>query len=232
MKTLKILLVMSVVALTTAFSDMVPVKQTEVAFEIDSGGEWKDKVYSGENIFLGNFCRKECDDAHVWESHHYVKNIESDYAMPKSNDMDLTLGLTLKVTLDKSGTAEDIKKRLMASAKRYQYSVSGAVDDPQTFRTTLATIFSVDLNKAQVKSKVRPILEPFELGTAYYNISKGGSITQDIFTALEQHLKDIGSPLKTAFCSSRTCRSTRRTTCEEKTRRRIGEVKKKSNYVN
>lgn len=195
-KKIRSTLVIATVLLTSACTDMVPVKSTEIAFELNSTGEWKDRMYSGENIFLGSMCKKECDDAHVWESHHFVNTIESDYAMPKSNDMDLTLGLNLKVTLDKSGGKEAIKVRLMSAAKKYQYSVSGDPSDPQTFRTSLATIVSVDLNKAQVKSKVRPILEPFKLSEAYYNISKSGTIVEDIKKALEEHLKAIDSPLK------------------------------------
>jgi len=196
MKLLKALAITAALVLTSACTEMVPVKSTEVAFEINSDGTWKNKVYNGENVFIEDWCNKHCDDAHIWESQQMVKTIESDYAMPQSNDMDLTLGLTLKVTLNKDGTDAEFRERLMAASKRYVYSVEGSPDDPQKFRTTLMTIFNVDLNKAQVKSKVRPILEPFELSTAYYNISKGGTIIQDIFKAIEQHLKDIGSPLK------------------------------------
>ncbi len=197
MKFTRLLLPLFVILTTTACTDMVAVKQTEVAFELDDDGTWKDRMYSGENIFISSTCFKHCNDAHVWESQHVTTTIESEYAMPKSNDMDLTLGLNLKVTLNKTGGAQAIRERLMAAAKRYPYSVQGdAYGDNQVFRTQLQTIINIDLNKAQVKSKLRPILEPFELGTAYYNISKGGSIVQDAQKALEKHLADIDSPLQ------------------------------------
>ena len=176
-------------------TDMVPVQQTEVAFEVNNDGTWGNRMYSGENIYIDSWCRKKCDDAHVWESHHMVVPVESEYAMPKSNDMDLTLGLNIKVTLDKSGTKEEFRQRLMNSAKKYKYSVYGNISDPQTFKTSLIDIINVDLNKAQVKGKVRPILEPYTLSDAYYNIAKGGSIVDDVMIAIKQHLEEIGSPL-------------------------------------
>lgn len=181
---------------TAGCSQVVPVKQTEMAVEINgSSGEWNTSLVSGGTIKVGSFCRLNCDDVHIFESHQEIQSVDSLYAMPKSNDLDLGLGLSLKLTLNRSGTKDELRERLQSVANRYQYSVQGSSTDNQIFRTKLSTIISIDLSEAQVKSKVRPILEKFDLSSAYYNIAKNGSIIRDIEAAIKQHLIDIKSPL-------------------------------------
>ena len=195
MKIIKALAIVAVAMFATACTKVVPVKQNEIAFELNSDGTWDEKMYSGDNIMLDDWCSKYCDDAHVFEAHHEIVNIPGEYAMPKSNDMDLTLELDIKVTLDKRGGAAAIRERAMASAKRYKFQVTGGTRDNQVFRTPIAYITSVDLNPAAVKSKIRPILEPLELSQAYYNIAKNGDIFDKMRKAVEDHLSAIGSPL-------------------------------------
>lgn len=177
-------------------SNVVPVKQTEIGVDIyGSSGAWNNRIYSGNTIHLGSWCSRNCDDAHIFEAHQEIKLVDSLYAMPKSNDLDLGLGLSLKLTLDRSGGNDVLMARLKDIATRYKYSVEGSATDNQVFRTKLETIIDIDLSEAQVKSKVRPILEKFDLSSAYYNIAKNGSIIYDIELAIKKHLADIKSPL-------------------------------------
>jgi hypothetical protein len=194
---INIALALCVGVILSGCTEMVPVKQTEIAFELDDDGQWLDRMYSGEVIYLASNCKKHCNDAHLWESHQMIVPIASNYAMPQSNDMDLGLGVLIKVTLNKKGGSAAIKERLMAAAKRYPYHTTGeAYGDNQIFRTSLASIVAVDLNKALVKSKLRPVLKDFELSEAFLNISQGGSIMIDGLSELRGHLVAINSPLE------------------------------------
>lgn len=195
-KSLLILIIVAFTFIFTGCTKVVPIKQTEIAVHIDGGSnKWNDFIFSGNNIKLSSLCSRNCDDAHIFESHHQIKNIVANYAMPQSNDLDLTLGLSIKVTYNRHGGKNALMTRLKESVTRYQYFVSGSASDNQIFRTSLSTIIDIDLSEAQVKSKVRPILEPFDLTKAYYNIAKGGSIVTDIHASLDKHLKNINSPL-------------------------------------
>ena len=184
-----------VVLCITACTKVVPVKQNEIAFELLSSGEWDTRMYSGENIMLNDFCEKHCDDAHIFPAHQEIVNIKGEYAMPMSNDMDLTLELDIKVAFSKLGGSAKIRERAMLTAKQYKYSVTGNTRDNQIFRTNMYDITSVDLNPAAIKSKIRPILEPLTLSVAYYNIAKNGNIFDKMRKAVEDHLEEINSPL-------------------------------------
>lgn len=172
---------------------VVPVKNTDVGVYINGvSNEWDNQIYSGQTIKLGTLCKWNCSDAHIFEGHHTIATIVSDYAMPKSNDMDLTLGLSIKVTLNRTG---DVLERLKKSSTKYRYTVEGSATDNQIFRTDIGTIVKIDLSEAQVKGLVRPILEQYELSQAYYNISKNGSILTDLRQSVTDHLVAIDSPL-------------------------------------
>ena len=180
----------------SACTKVVPVQQNEVAFEIDSDGTWQNKLIRGENAMINDMCNRHCDDIHIFEAHNAIIPIVGEYAMPKSNDTDLTLELDVKVTLDLSGGTAAIRKRLMEAASTHKYLVEGSLTNPQVFRTPISFISSVDLNPAAVKSRIRTILEPYEISEAYYNISKNGKIFDDMRNAIADHLVSIGSPLK------------------------------------
>lgn len=196
MKTLRIMALLAGVLALSACTKVVPVQQNEVAFEIDSDGTWQNTLIRGENAMINDLCDRHCDDIHIFEAHNAIIPIVGEYAMPQSNDTDLTLELDVKVTLDLSGGTDVVRKRLMETASTHKYLVEGDLREPQVFRTPIGFISRVDLNPAAVKSRIRTILEPYEITEAYYNISKNGKIFDDMRNAIADHLVSINSPLK------------------------------------
>ena len=114
MKTFKLLLTLCAVLALSACTKMVDVKKTEIAFSVDGKtNEWRPTVYSGNAILLDAWwCRKTCDDAHIFEAPLVVKTVKAKYAMPKSSDLDLELDIAIKFTLNRSGSTQDILNRV------------------------------------------------------------------------------------------------------------------------
>lgn len=202
------LLAAASVMLLSGCTDMVNVSQQEVGTVINGEtGDYKG-LYRNRVMKINNFCgtTDECDKALVLTIPTINAEVPGKYAMPKSNDQDLTLDLELRVSFDLSGSEEDILKRIASAAKRYKMNVKGKANEVQLMHINIDTIAGTDLNPAVVKTHIRPLLTNYTLETAFQNIGNGGSLLyggkdpmgrdiKGILGTLREYLKGINSPL-------------------------------------
>lgn len=199
----------AVILLTTGCVDHVSVSQQQLGVKINGGnGQPYDGIHRSQTMKIDNFCGTStaCDRALVLTIPAFNHDIPGEYAMPLSNDMDLTLDLEFRVKFDTSGSEADILKRMQFAAKRYKISVQGHSSSVQQLHIDISTMAALDLNPAVVKTKIRPILANYSLETAFRNIGSGGSILyggkdpagneiDGILTTMRQYLNEINSPL-------------------------------------
>lgn len=205
----KLLIVASAVLLTAGCVDHVTVSQQQLAMQIDAGsGKPTGSIYRGKTLKIDNFCGSTtaCDKALVLTVPAHNHPVPGEYAMPLSNDMDLTLNLDFRVKFDTSGTEAELKQRIIKAASRYKMQVQGSPSSVQELHIDIATMAALDLNPAIVKTNIRPILANYTLETAFRNIGSGGSILyggkdpsgeeiSGILQGVRDYLASIDSPL-------------------------------------
>lgn len=205
----KLLIVASAVFLTAGCVDHVTVSQQQLAMRIDAGdGKPTGPIYRGKTLKIDNWCgaTTACDKALVLTVPAYNHPVPGEYAMPLSNDMDLTLNLDFRVKFDTSGTEQELKQRIIHAASRYKMQVQGGPNSVQELHIDIATMAALDLNPAIVKTHIRPVLANYTLETAFRNIGSGGSIlyggkdpsgedTKGILETVREYLRSINSPL-------------------------------------
>lgn len=193
----------------TGCNKMIPVSQQQIGVKVSgSNGDFYDGLYRAKTMKISDWCgtTTRCDKALVMNIPAYNHSVPGEYAMPLSNDQDLTLDLEFRVRFDMSGSEEQILERMRKAALRYKMQVTGSSSGVQLQSIDIATMAALDLSPAIVKTKIRPILANYTLETAFRNIGQGGSILYGgvdptgkeiagILAVIKKHLSDIDSSL-------------------------------------
>ncbi|SBV38327.1 hypothetical protein BN7874_158 [Phage NCTB] len=209
MKRLFVLGAMLATALLSGCTKHIPVTAQEIGTKVNGGnGEFYDGLYRSKVIKISDWCgtTTACDKAFIMTVPAYNHVVPGEYAMPLSNDMDLTLDLEFRVKFDMSGNDTQILDRMAIAATRYKMGVTGSATSVQEQRISIETMAALDLSPAIIKTRIRPLLASYNLETAFRNIGQGGSIlyggkdpnnkdTVGILETARAYLKEIGSPL-------------------------------------
>lgn len=211
---MKKLLMLSLIILAssmtlTGCNKMIPVSQQQIGTKVSgSNGKFYDGLYRAKTMKISDWCgtTTRCDKALVMNVPAHNHAVPGEYAMPLSNDQDLTLDLEFRLRFDMTGGEAEILKRMQKAALRYKMQVEGSSSTVQVQRIDIAVMAALDLSPAIVKTKIRPEIANYTLETAFRNVGQGGSILyggkdpegktiDGILAVIKQHLKDIDSDL-------------------------------------
>lgn len=180
-------------------SKAVSVPQTSYSVEVDgeTGTVDYSKIYQNQNMTLhSTFCMYHCDKGYVWNMPVHKATFNGDYAMPKSNKLDLTVGSTLIIEFNRDGGKEQIAKRLQNIAENYRPVIQGGPKENQVFSWEIAPVFDYVLPISKYKSIVRQNLADKTITDAYDDLSSIGPVAEAIEKSVRKHLKDSGDNFK------------------------------------
>lgn len=175
-------------------SKAVSVPQTSYGLTVDGGTGEVDYTayYKNQNMTVSSMCMYQCDKAYQYELP--LASIESrdNYSMPKSNKLELTLGVKLIIQFNRDGNREQIGQRLKYITDNYRPKIYGDPTDNQVFLWDIDDILTVVLPSSKYKSIIRENINDMTITEAFDAIGSFGPVTKDIEDDIRQHLKNEG----------------------------------------